>query len=69
VSRRIETQGTMLVDPRKEKALLEAMRDYLDELGWNALVGSVDRIQQLEPSVGNYELVLKFTGGKREVSA
>ena len=66
--RRDETQRNRLVDPRKETALLEAMRDYLDEIGWVALVGSVDRIQQGSQK-NNFEFVLKFTGGKREVSA
>lgn len=56
-----------LVDPRKADALLYAARDYLQEIGWTALVGSIDRIQQ-DPLAARatYELVIKFTGGKSD---
>lgn len=60
-------QKKMLADPRKADALLFAARDYLDEIGWTALVGSVDRIQQTpgEPEF-KFELVIKFTGGRKD---
>ena len=51
-----------------EDKLLFAMRDYLDSKGWTALVGSVDRIQQKPGESLNFELVLQFTGAKRDTS-
>jgi hypothetical protein len=54
----------------REKALLEAMGEYLDAIGWKAIVGSADRIQQVSVGGTNggtkYELVLSFTGCKRK---
>lgn len=52
---------------REGEALLYAARDYLNAIGWTALVGSVDRIQQRHGEAqGNYELVIKFTGGRKQ---
>lgn len=60
---RIRPQSQGLFHPRKNDALLYAARDYLQEMGWTALVASVDRIQQdRHGQKGNYELVIKFTG-------
>jgi hypothetical protein len=48
-------------------ALLEATGAYLKEIGWVALVASVDRIQGVlgGRAQGQYELVIRFTGGKK----
>jgi hypothetical protein len=49
-------------DAQKRDALLFAARDYLATMGWTALVGSVDRIQEVPTDRPQYELVLRFTG-------
>jgi hypothetical protein len=47
--------------------LLTAAGEYLQEIGWAALVASVDRIQGVlgGRAQGQYELVIRFTGGKK----
>jgi hypothetical protein len=49
-----------------EDKLLFDVRDYLASIGWTALVGSVDRIEQIPGDRSKFELVIKFTGGRAQ---
>lgn len=49
---------------KREDAMLKSCAKFLEDNGWKALVISASGIRSTEMTC-NFELVIKFTGGKK----
>lgn len=55
-----------VVAPKAFEHLAEAIRVYLDAVGWHVVVVGSPRVQWPGAAPFNYEFVVKFTGGARQ---
>lgn len=77
---RIVARATVLVEARRKASDVErkdqafaiftqAFADYLESIGWMALVAGSPQIRGYEqPGIGKYEFALHFTGGRRRTT-